>query len=428
MNKKDKVALVPKLRFKEYDSAKPWRVISLIDTVDENVKWSFTGGPFGSNLKSSDYKNEGIRVIQLQNIGDAQFVNNYKIFTSKEKADELISCNIYSNEIIMSKMGDPVGRACIIPNFHSRYLMCSDGIRLVIAEKYYSKYFIYSLINSEVFRSTIESHSTGSTRKRIGLEVLKNLQMAVPEKEEQQKIADCLSFLDDLITAEDKKLKALKAHKKGLMQKLFPSEGATVPEWRFPEFRGSVEWERKTIGRSCVSFSGGTPDTSNKAYYNGNIPFIRSGEINKNTTELFLTQEGFYNSATKMVRVGDVLVALYGANSGEVSLSKIEGAINQAILCLQHETNNAFVYQYLSHKKNWIITTYIQGGQGNLSGEIVKSIELYIPKQEEQQKIAACLSSLDDRITTQTDKIEALQAHKKGLMQGLFPSIEEVGE
>ena len=223
MSKKDKKPLVPKLRFPEFQESGEWEKIKLIDTANKKRKWSFIGGPFGSNLKSSDYTNTGVRIIQLQNIGDAEFVDTYKIFTSEKKADELLSCNIYPGEIILSKMGDPVGRACLIPNNHSRYVMCSDGIRLVVDENLYSKYFIYSLINSNQFRSTIESNSTGSTRKRIGLDVLKNLPMTVPHKPEQQKIADCLSSVDELITAQSQKIEALKAHKKGLMQGLFPS-------------------------------------------------------------------------------------------------------------------------------------------------------------------------------------------------------------
>src|SRR5690606_28217526 len=115
-----------------------------IDTADKNIKWSFTGGPFGSNLKSSDYTSKGIRIIQLQNIGDGIFNDEYKIFTSLDKADELLSCNIYSGDIILSKMGDPVGRACIIPGDNERYLMASDGIRLAVNEKEFSKYFIFS--------------------------------------------------------------------------------------------------------------------------------------------------------------------------------------------------------------------------------------------------------------------------------------------
>ena len=243
--------------------------------------------------------------------------------------------------------------------------------------------------------------------------------------EEQQKIADCLSSIDELIDAESRKLKALEKYKKGLMQKLFPAEGKTLPEWRFPEFQGCGEWKSRSVGKACKMFSGGTPDTSKKEFYGGAIPFIRSAEINKSSTELFITEEGFKNSSAKMVKKGDILIALYGANSGEVALSKIDGAINQAILCLRHETNNVFVYHYFTHMKNRIISKYIQGGQGNLSAQIIKSVNLYFPKTEEQQKIADCLSEIDTIIIEQSNKVEQLKAHKKGLMQGLFPYLEE---
>lgn len=214
--------VVPKLRFPDFVDTTPWKKIKLMDVTDKAKKWRFIGGPFGSNLKASDYKDDGVRVIQLQNIGDGRFINNYEIFTSEEKANELISNNIYPGEIIMSKMGDPVGRACLIPDTHSRYVMCSDGIRLVVDEKNHSKYFIYSLINSSQFRALVEKTATGSTRKRIGLNDLKNLPMPVPARDEQEKIANCLSSVDEIISEQDKKIRVLKSHKKYLMQQLFP--------------------------------------------------------------------------------------------------------------------------------------------------------------------------------------------------------------
>lgn len=216
----------PQFSFPEFENQKEWKDVKLIDVTDKKKKWNFTGGPFGSNLKSSDYveENGGVRIIQLQNIGDGEFKNDYKIYTSKEKADELLSCNIYPGDIIMSKMGDPVGRACLIPDYHNRYVMSSDGIRIAVDEDKYDKYFIYLLINSKTFRSKVENASTGSTRKRIGLIDLKKLTLTVPEdKGEQQKIASCLSSVDDLIVLQTTKIEALKKHKKGLMQQLFPN-------------------------------------------------------------------------------------------------------------------------------------------------------------------------------------------------------------
>lgn len=291
-----------------------------------------------------------------------------------------------------------------------------------ISELYY-KYFFKTWRYIQSLNRNLEGIRDG---KMISYSQFSSVKVPYPRSfKEQQKIADCLSSIDELIDAESRKLKALEKYKKGLMQKLFPAEGKTLTEWRFPEFQGCGEWKSKSIGKVCKMFSGGTPDTSKKEFYGGTIPFIRSAEINKSSTELFITEEGFKNSSAKMVKKGDILIALYGANSGEVALSKIDGAINQAILCLRHETNNVFVYHYFTHMKNWIISKYVQGGQGNLSGQIIKSVNLYFPKAEEQQKIADFLSEIDTMITGQSNKVEQLKAHKKGLMQGLFPSFEE---
>jgi type I restriction enzyme, S subunit len=109
-----------------------WETVKFADLADKTVRWSIAGGLFGSNLKASDYLPDGVRILQLQNIGDGHFCDDYAIYTSEGKADELLSSNIYPGEIILSKMGDPVARACFVPNVDSRYLMASDGIRLAI--------------------------------------------------------------------------------------------------------------------------------------------------------------------------------------------------------------------------------------------------------------------------------------------------------
>lgn len=197
-------------------------------------------------------------------------------------------------------------------------------------------------------------------------------------------------------------------------------ETNNTPALRFPGF--AEEWEEKTLGEVFKTYSGGTPDTTKKkAYYGGTIPFIRSAEINKEETELFLTQEGLEKSSAKLVNKGDLLVALYGANSGDSAIAKINGAINQAVLCLQSENSNVFVQNFLQHNRELITQKYLQGGQGNLSGEIIKSIRVPFPSSKEQQKIAACLSSLDALITAAQERLDAFKAHKKGLLQQLFP-------
>ena len=289
----------------------------------------------------------------------------------------------------------------------------SSALKILQAKEGINIRFMYDLMQ-------MISYEVGA-HERHWISKFQPMFLPIPQSKEQQKIADCLSSLDEVIELQAQELEALKAHKKGLMQQLFPREGETTPRLRFPEFRDAGPWEVKRLGEICSAFSGGTPSSSIKEYYGGSIPFIRSAEINQDTTELFLTEEGLKNSSAKLVVKGDILIALYGANSGDGALSKIDGAINQAILCLRSKLNHSFILAYWRLRKNEIVMRFIQGGQGNLSAEIVKSIAFAFPSLAEQQKIADCFSSLDRVIELEAQKLEAFKTHKKGLMQQLFP-------
>ena len=155
------------------------------------------------------------------------------------------------------------------------------------------------------------------------------------------------------------------------------------------------------MGEVSESYSGGTPSVGNKSYYGGSIPFIRSAEINSESTELFLTEEGLKNSSARMVSKGDILYALYGATSGETGRSRINGAINQAILAiLPHDGyDSEFLMQWLRKSKQNITDIYLQGGQGNLSGAIVKALEVNFPSLAEQRQIGNYFQSIDNLIT-----------------------------
>ncbi len=163
----------------------------------------------------------------------------------------------------------------------------------------------------------------------------------------------------------------------------------------------SHSWEQRELGSITSSYSGGTPTAGKAEYYDGDIPFIRSGEINEEKTELFLSELGYKNSSAAMVEKGDILYALYGATSGEVSISKLKGAINQAILAIKPNEgyDSEFLMQWLRNQKDNIISTYLQGGQGNLSGTIVKSLKVDITTYDEQQQIGKYFRSLDNLIT-----------------------------
>ena len=196
-----------------------------------------------------------------------------------------------------------------------------------------------------------------------------------------------------------------------------------VPNLRFPEFGG--EWERDNLRDKCSFYSGGTPSSSNKSYYNGEIPFIRSGEISGDSTELFLSEFGLNNSSAKMVDIGDLLLALYGATSGQIAISKIRGAINQAILCIKSSYDNIFLKSVWEKHVDKILQAYLQGGQGNLSADIVKNLSFYFPSLDEQNKISKLIVLIDERIATQNKIIEDLKKLKVAIRDKQLNTIRK---
>ena len=195
-----------------------------------------------------------------------------------------------------------------------------------------------------------------------------------------------------------------------------------VPELRFPEFES--EWECKNIGEISKTYSGGTPRTSIKEYYEGDIPFIKSGEINSDTTEQFVSEWGVANSSAQYVNKGDLLLALYGTGTcGEAAISKLDGAINQAVLKIDNEMNNIFQYNYFLREKDSIVHKYIQGGQGNLSAKIIKNLDFYFPTIEEQNKIANFLEVVDKKTALLEESLNSYQNYYKCVSNNYFDNL-----
>ena len=193
-------------------------------------------------------------------------------------------------------------------------------------------------------------------------------------------------------------------------------------------FNGYTEdWEQRKVSEITSSYSGGTPKAGTTEYYDGDIPFIRSGEIYGDTTELFITEEGLNSSSAKMIHIGDILYALYGATSGEVSRAKLDGAINQAILAIvpNDEVNADFLVEWFRKEKAQITDKYLQGGQGNLSAQIIKNLKVTIPMREEQNKIGEYFSKVNHLITLHQRKCEQTKTLKKYMLQKMFPQDGE---
>lgn len=292
--------------------------------------------------------------------------------------------------------------------------------------------FIYNIFQKINWLKYNEAGGVPSLSKTT----INKINIYIPKIPEQQKIADCLSSIDELIDAESRKLEVLEKYKKGLMQKLFPAEGKTLPEWRFPEFQGCGEWKLQKLKLIC-DFQEGYAFSSNDFVANDTdsnyIQVVRITDINNknsNTDKVFVNMDLIRrNDLYKyLISKNDLILSLTGAAGFNFFIWNTNIAVlNQRTLKLipKDEKNHAikFLIEPLIHKE---INMHGTGQNNNLSKEVLKNVEIVLPTSfKEQHKIADCLSEIDTIITEQSNKVEQLKAHKKGLMQGLFPSLEE---
>jgi type I restriction enzyme S subunit len=418
MSKNNKI--LPEIRFPKFEKYGEW----------EQKELSQLGNLInGLTYSPKDVREKGLLVLRSSNVQngvvdfkDCVFVRpDIKGANLSEPNDILVCVRNGSKRLI--------GKNALIPIDISQ---ATHGAFMTMFRAKYPE-FVFQLFQSEAYDKQVKSDLGATINSINGKNFLKYKFLVPRNPKEQQRIASCLSSLDELIAAYNDKLNALKEHKKGLMQNLFPQEGQKVPNYRFPEFENDGEWIFSKLNEISDISSGGTPSRAKKEYWNGNIPWVTTTLIDfneiKNANEL-ITPLGLKNSSTKIFPKGTILMAMYGQGKtrGKVAVLDFDAAINQACAAIKLKTgmNINFIFQNLASRYDEIRSISNQGGQENLSGELVKNIPICYPnrKSGEQQKIASCLSALDETINAQSEKIEQLQQHKKGLMQGLFPKIE----
>jgi type I restriction enzyme, S subunit len=294
--------------------------------------------------------------------------------------------------------------------------------------------FLLAALNDGLdFKRFALSQKAGGTRTRLYFSKLREWRTLLPSPAEQQKIAACLSSVDELIAAQARKVDALKAHKKGLMQQLFPREGEARPRLRFLEFRNDGEWDAKRLDELVDIQSGATPSKANPAFWKGSIPWVSAKDMKR----LFLEGAEDHISAeavddgARVVPPGTLLVLTRGMTllkDVPVCLVRREMSFNQDVKGLRPKggVDGLFLaWMLTSNKQRLLAMVDIAGhGTGKLDTDALKALELMLPPPPEQHRIAACLSALEDLITLESQNLEALKTHKKGLMQQLFPSPE----
>jgi len=398
-----KPSLVPKLRFPEFRDQEGWDA-SVLGELSEVVRGGSPRPIDGFITAAAD----GLNWLKIGDVNkDAKYVTN----TAERVRPEALSKTRVVNpgDLILSNSMS-FGRPYIL-----QITTCiHDGwIAITKISKKTGRDFLYYLISAPGSQSYFVDNAAGSGVLNLNADIIKALQVCFPKPAEQRKIAECLSSVDELIGAESRKLDALKTHKKGLMQQLFPREGETQPRLRFPEFRNEGEWEVKTLLEIAPLQRGF--DLPSDQIRPGNVPIVYSNgpkgfhEIGMAKSPGIVTGRSGTIGKIHFIEQGD-----YWPHNTSLWVTSFEGNFPKFVFYLYESIG------FLRFSSGSGVPTLNR----NDAHSFVSAIPL---NPAEQHRIASCLTSLDELIAAQTQKLEALKTHKKGLMQGLFPSPEATG-
>jgi type I restriction enzyme S subunit len=391
-------ALVPRLRFPEFRGSEGWKTTALGDVCKLYQSETIASSEFVADGKHLVYGANGV-------VGRLDRFNH-------EAEEVVVSCRGNCGEVHLTK---------------PRSWITGNAMVVSPKSKDLTKQFLFWLLGAANLKPVI----SGSAQPQITRQGFSPFEVAIPFPAEQQKIAECLSSVDELMAAQARKLDALKTHKKGLMQQLFPRKGETQPRLRFPEFQNAGEWEDDTLQDLCTAkISYGIVQAG--PHVADGMPYIKSSDLNSELclANLARTSDAIAQKYRRSeVLPGDIVFSLRG-NIGVAQIVPIGIPVaNLTQGTARIRTKGSPEFYFYALRSPFVHGRILAAGKGStfqeISLEALRNIRLFHPQPAEQQGIASCLSSLDALITAETQKLETLKTHKRGLMQQLFPSQEE---
>jgi type I restriction enzyme S subunit len=417
-----KPALVPKLRFPEFRGAEGWKPVALAEAstpVTERV---------GERKLTPVSISAGIGFVpQAAKFGRDISGNQYQLYTLVRGGDFVFNKG--------NSLKFPQG--CVYQLQGWGQVAAPNVFICFRLKKGYSDGFFQQCFEQNQHGRQLKRHITSGARSNgllnISKETFFGVEIPTPNPAEQQKIAECLSSVDELMAAQARKVDALKTHKKGLMQQLFPREGETQPRLRFPEFHNAGEWEENTLDDIATFRRGSFPQPYGLPEWydekNG-MPFIQVFDVGddfrlKDKTKSKISKLGAEKSV--FIPEGTLIVTLQGS-IGRVAVTHYDAYIDRTLLIFesfQKPIEKVFFARVIQNLFDIEKEKAPGGIIKTITKEALSAFTVKYPTIAEQQRIADCLTSLDDLIAAQTHTVEALKTHKKGLMQQLFPSPEE---
>lgn len=424
MSKQQINKIIPKLRFPEFRNDKMW-----VETTLEKISSAI----FDGTHQTPKYIQRGIPFFSVENIVSG---NKNKYISKEDYLAATTKNKVEKGDILITRIGT-IGVSKIVDWDYEFSIYVT--LAAVKKSEIFDSYYLLSFLQSEYYQKEIRGKALlNAIPAKINMDELRKTKVLLPpdaEKNEQRKIADCFSSLDELITGHAQRLEALRAHKKGLMQRLFPAVGQKVPKLRFAEFIDNKNWEEVSLESLVEKVgSGTTPLGGESNYLASGRPFIRSQNVGWGVFLLsdvvFIGESLHQEALSTEVKLEDVLLTITGASIGRsavVNQRVAGGNVNQhvcIIRTIKSRLNPIYLNQYLISEYGQMQIDSFQAG-GNRQGLNFAQIRAFLipqpPTLDEQKKIACVLSSLDDYIIQEEAKVEQLKSHKRGLMQSLFP-------
>ncbi|MCF1753180.1 restriction endonuclease subunit S [Mariniradius sediminis] len=434
MSKEDKLALsrveglIPELRFPEFKNEGEWEINEFGELI--NILADYTAnGSFASLKENVTYYNSDEYAVLVRTTDLDKKTFTPARFTDKRGYDFLSKTSLYGNEIVMANVGS-IGKVFRVPYFNKPMTLAPNTYVLKFYD-FVDEGFIYQLMVRPEFEKKLLSMVGSSTLMAINKGNLRSIKVAVPKRKEQQKIASCLSSLDEVITVQSQKLELLKDHKKGLMQNLFPQDGEKVPKFRFKEFEKEGEWRQKELSELGFLINGLT--YSPEDVRDQGLLVLRSSNIQNGLIDLIdcvYVREDI--NGANLTQPKDILICVRNGSKNLIGKNAIipQGipfATHGAFMTVFRAKNPKFVFQlFQTDYYDKQVKADLGATINSINGKNFIKYKFPVPENpKEQQKIASCLSSLDALITAQAGKIEHLKLHKRGLMQGIFPKIND---
>ena len=421
----------PEIRFKGYTDE--WEQRKLGELVKEGILEAPLDGNHGEKHPTSDeYVESGIPFLMASDIHNGE-VNIYSCkYITKERAERLDKGFARNGDVLLTHKAT-IGETAILSNLMTEYAMLTPQVTYyrIKNEERLNREYLYSFFNSLDFQTELKTKAAQSTRPYIGITAQQNLKIILPtEIDEQRKIGLYFGNLDRLITLHQRKCDEVKSLKKYMLQKMFPQNEQKVPEIRFEGF--TEAWEQRKLGDVLDDmYNGQTPSRNKSEYWNGNIKWLSSGELNRGTvydSMEMITEDGQKSANLRIVPKGTFIMAITGLEAagtrGNCALLGFDTTLNQSCMALFPKKDlltSDFLFQWYRKVGEEYGINYTQGTkQQSYNAELIKILPISLPSVAEQRKIASYLSNLDHLITLHQQKCEELKKIKKFMLQKMF--------